>query len=129
MNETNFQTNDLSLVIVSRNFVIRLYLDSLAFSSFLIALKMRAFHLCLLALNFVLTFNRRFLFFVHSIQVSNKIFVYQSKSNKRIFLRKRIEYCSFDFCLCYICYREKEISYYVYTSCQRDMHIFSFNIL
>jgi len=82
VNETNFQTDGLSLAAASQNCVVRLCLDSLVCSLHLIALKMRIFDLCLLALTLIFALDCRFLFPDHLIQVLNRIFFCQSKSDK-----------------------------------------------
>ena len=67
MNEANFQTNGLSLVAASQNCVVRLCLDPLACPPRLVALGMRIFDLCLLALGLVFALDCQFLFPNHLI--------------------------------------------------------------
>jgi len=125
VNGADFPTDGSCLLAAPHNLAIRLCLDPLAFPLRLVALGVRTFNLCLLALGLVLALDRRVLCPDHSIQVPNRIPVCQSKPDKRTSSRKWVGYCSPGFYLCYACYRGKEIPCSAHTPGQRDMHIFS----
>lgn len=73
MNGANFQIDNSYLPAAPHNFAIRLCFNPLAFPRHLVALRVRIFDQCLLALSLVLALDRSFLFPDHFIQVPNGI--------------------------------------------------------
>jgi len=73
VNGADFQTDGLSLAAAPQNCAVRLCLDPLACPPRLVALGVRIFDLCLLALGLAFALDCRFLFPDHLIQVPNRI--------------------------------------------------------